>query len=492
MKGDAPDREMPASHDPGLWNRDLTPTVPEQRTWTWKSYSALWVGMVACIPTYMLASGLISSGLSPRQAILLVFLGNLIVLVPMLLTGAMGTKYGIPFPVLLRSSFGPRGAQVAALARAFVACGWFGINTWIGGSAIYGIINILTNNLLAGTALPFLGIDAGQLLCFLAFWAVHIYFIRHGTDSIRWLETLSAPFLLLMGLALLFWAYTKAHGFGEMLSAPSAFAPGSGKESLFWPTVAASTTAMVGFWATLALNICDFTRFSKSQRDQIVGQSIGLPVPMALFSFIGVAVTSATVVIFGKAIWAPVDLAGHLGGAGAVVALVVICLCTLTVNMAANVVSPSYDFSNLAPSKISFTGGGYITAAIGLLIFPWKLLQSAGTYIFAWLVGYSALLGPIAGIMIADYYIVRRQKLTVGDMFRYDGRYRGAAGWNLKGIAALIAGVAPNLPGFLHSVNLVNHVAPIFDTIFTGAWFVGFFVSGAVYILLNAGSKGEV
>ena len=491
MKGNFINREMPASHDPRLWNHDLEPTIPEQRTWTWKSFSALWVGMVACIPTYMLASGLISSGLSPFQAILLVFLGNVIVLIPMLLTGAMGTRYGIPFPVLLRSSFGPRGAQVAALARAFVACGWFGINTWIGGSAIYGVVNILTGNAIAGAILPVLGIDLGQLICFLGFWAVHIYFIRHGTESIRWLETFSAPFLLIMGLALLFWAYTKAHGFGEMLSAPSAFGPGSGKEAMFWPTVAASLTAMVGFWATLALNICDFTRFSRSQRDQVVGQSIGLPIPMALFSFIGVAVTSATVVIFGKAIWAPVDLAGHLGGVGAVIALVVICLCTLTVNMAANVVSPSYDFSNLAPSKISFTGGGYITAAIGLLIFPWKLLQSAGTYIFSWLVGYSALLGPIAGIMIADYYIVRRQKLAVGDMFRYDGRYRGAAGWNLKGIVALIVGVAPNLPGFLHSVNLVASVPPIFDTIFTGAWFVGFFVSAAVYVLLNAGNKGE-
>ena len=259
---------MPPGASPDLWNDDLAPTTPAQRHWTARSFAALWVGMVACVPTYMLASGLISSGLSPVQAIALIFFGNLIVLIPMLLTGAMGTAYGVPFPVLLRASFGPRGAQIAALARAFVACGWFGINTWIGGTAIYGVVNLLTHDALAGAVLPVLGINAGQLLCFLGFWAVHVYFIARGTESIRWLETLSAPFLLFMGLVLLYWAYSNAHGFGAMLSAPSAFGPGSGKEAQFWPTIAASLTAMVGFWATLSLNICDFTRFSRSQRDQ--------------------------------------------------------------------------------------------------------------------------------------------------------------------------------------------------------------------------------
>ena len=470
-----------AARDADLWNADLAPTVPAQRHWTWLSFCTLWIGMVACIPTYMLASGLIASGLSPVQAVLLVFVGNLIVLVPMLLIGAAGTRYGVPFPVLLRASFGPRGAQVAALARALVACGWFGINTWVGGSAIYSVLNLISGNAVTGGPLPVVGIDAGQLLCFVAFWAAHLYFIARGTESIRWLETTAAPFLLVMALVLLGWAYTRAHGFGSMLSAPSAFGPGSGKEAQFWPTIASSLTAMVGFWATLALNICDFTRFSRSQRDQVVGQILGLPLPMALFSFIGVAVTSATVVIFGKAIWQPTELATHLGLPGAILTLVVVLICTLTVNMAANVVSPSYDFSNMAPSRISFAGGGYITAGLGLVMMPWKLLASAGTYIFVWLVGYSALLGPIAGIMIADYYWVRRRRLVTEDLFRHEGIYRGRRGFNPSAIIALVCALAPNLPGFLHSVGLVTQVAPIFDTIFTGAWFVGFFVAAGVY-----------
>jgi len=444
--------------------------------------------MVACIPTYMLASGLIASGLSPAQAVMLVFVGNVIVLVPMLLIGAAGTRYGVPFPVLLRASFGPRGAQVAALARALVACGWFGINTWVGGSAIYSVVNLITGNSLSGPALPVAGIDAGQLACFIVFWGVHLVFIARGTESIRWLETLAAPVLLLMALVLLGWAYVRADGFGPMVSTPSAFGPGSGREAQFWPTIASSLTAMVGFWATLALNICDFTRFSRSQRDQVIGQVLGLPLPMALFSFIGVAVTSATVVIFGHAIWQPTELATHLGVPGAVLTLVVVLLCTLTVNMAANVVSPSYDFSNLAPARISFAGGGYITAALGLVMMPWKLLASAGTYLFVWLVGYSALLGPIAGIMICDYYLVRHRRLVTQDLFRHAGRYRGLRGFNLSAVIALACAIAPNLPGFLHSVGLVSAVAPVFDTIFTGAWFVGFFVAGAVYTALARGT----
>jgi len=472
------------NQDRDLWNEDLAPTDPARRHWTWLSFCTLWIGMVACIPTYMLASGLIASGLSPVQAVLLVFIGNVIVLVPMLLIGAAGARYGVPFPVLLRASFGPRGAQIAALARALVACGWFGINTWVGGAAIYSVLNLISGNLLAGAPIPVVGINAGQLICFVAFWSAHLVFITRGTESIRWLETLAAPFLLVMALVLLGWAYIRAHGFGSMLSAPSAFGPGSGRESEFWPTIASSLTAMVGFWATLALNICDFTRFSRSQRDQIVGQILGLPIPMALFSFIGVAVTSATVVIFGQAIWQPTDLAGHLGVPGAVVTLIVVLLCTLTVNMAANVVSPSYDFSNLAPSKISFTSGGYITAGLGLAMMPWKLLASAGTYIFVWLVGYSALLGPIAGIMICDYYFVRRRRLVASDLFRHEGIYRGWRGFNLSALIALACAIAPNLPGFLHSVGLVSSVAPVFDTIFTGAWFVGFFVAALVYAVL--------
>ena len=310
-----------------LWNEDLAPTSAATRTWDWKSYAALWVAMVVCVPTYMLAGGLVSEGMNWWQAVLTVLLGNAIVLIPMILIGHAGAKHGVPFPVLLRSAFGTKGARIPAVARGLVACGWFGINTWVGGSAIYVIVNALSGNAIVGSSLPFLGIDFGQFACFLSFWAMHLYFIKNGTESIRWLETYAAPFLILMGLVLLVWAYVEAGGFGEMLSSPSAFVQGGTREGQFWGVFVSSLTAMVGFWATMALNIPDFTRFAKSQKDQILGQALGLPLPMALFAFISVAVTSATVVIYGEAIWDPVTLAGRMGGLGCCGSSCSACCC---------------------------------------------------------------------------------------------------------------------------------------------------------------------
>lgn len=476
----APEGQSQA-HAPDLWNEDLAPTTAETRTWDWKAIAALWVAMVVCVPTYMLAAGLVSEGMNWWQAVVTVLLGNMIVLIPMVLIGHAGAQHGIPFPVLLRSSFGTKGARIPAIARGLVACGWFGINTWVGGSAIYVILNALTGNAIVGSPLPFLGIDIGQFLCFIGFWALHLYFIKNGTESIRWLETYAAPFLILMGLVLLGWAYTQAGGFGEMLSTPSQFAEGGAREGQFWPVFIASLTAMVGFWATMALNIPDFTRFARSQKDQIIGQALGLPLPMALFAFISVAVTSATVVIFGEAIWDPVTLAGRMGGLGVVVALAALVVATLTTNLAANVVAPAYGFSNLSPSKISFTMGGYITAGIGIAIFPWKLLETAGGYLFVWLVGYSALLGPIAGILIVDYFLVQCRKLDSESLFKHGGAYPA---WHAPGLIALIVGILPNLPGFLHAAGAVSSVPAIFDTLYSYAWFVGLIIAGGLYLLL--------
>ncbi len=474
--------DLPAGYAADLTNADLLPTTAVARTWDWRAIAALWVGMVVCVPAYMLAAGLVSEGMNWWQAVGVILLANAIVLVPMLLIGHAGTKHGIPFPVLLRASFGTRGARLPAVLRGLVACGWFGIQTWVGGAAIYTIVNVLGGNVIVGGRLPMLGIDAGQTACFLAFWALHLWFIRHGTESIRWLELWAAPLLIAMMLALLGWAYVRADGFGAMLSAPSAFIPGGRREgqfaAVFWP----SLTAMVGFWATLALNIPDFTRFARSQRDQMLGQALGLPLPMALLAFIGVAVTSATVVIYGEAIWDPVKLTERMGGVGVVLALFALILATLTTNLAANVVAPANGFSNLAPGRISFRMGGYLTAGLGLAIFPWKLLESTGAYIFTWLIGYSALLGPIAGIMLADYFLIRRTELVVAELFRHDGRYGYRGGWNPWAWIALLLGVLPNLPGFLHAAGLVAAVPALFDAIYVYAWFVGLFVAGLVYL----------
>ncbi|KRB89918.1 NCS1 family nucleobase:cation symporter-1 [Noviherbaspirillum sp. Root189] len=472
------------NNDNPLWNEDLAPTTDAQRTWTATHYAALWVSMAVSVPAYMLASGLMSEGMNWWQAVLTVFLGNVIVLIPMVLVGHAGAKHGIPYPVLARTSFGVRGAQLPAILRAVVACGWFGIQTWLGGQAIYTILNLVMNNALQGSALPGLGINAGQLGCFLLFWALHIYFIAKGTDSIRWMETAAAPLLLLSALGLVWWAYSKAGGFGPMVSTPSQFVEGGKKAGQFWTVFWPSLTAMVGYWATLALNIPDFTRFARSQRDQMVGQAIGLPIPMGLLALVAVLVTSATVAIYGEAIWDPVALTGKMGGISVVIALIALIIATITTNLAANVVSPAYDFSNLAPRRISFKMGGYITAGIGLAMFPWKILETTQGYIFTWLIGYGALLGPIAGIMLVDYFLIRRTRLNHADLFTEHGEYGYSNGWNLRAVVALVLGVLPNLPGFLKAAGFISSTLPVFETLYTYAWFVGLAISAVVYALL--------
>ena len=450
--------------DKSLWNPDLAPIPPEKRSWGTYNYASLWVAMSVCIPTYMLASGLIAGGMSWWQAIVTILLGNLIVLVPMLLNAHAGAKYGIPFPVLVRASFGVRGANIPAVLRALVACGWFGIQTWIGGQAIYSMLKIMW----PGAA----NMAGGIWICFFAFWALNIFVIWRGIETIRFLEGIGAPFMLGIGLLLLWWITGKAGGFGPVLSAPSKFHTPAAFFRFFIP----SLTGMVGFWATVALNIPDFTRYAKSQKAQALGQALGLPAAMTLYSFIGVAVTSASAVLFGEAIWDPVTLLGKFNQpVVAFIALIALLIATLNTNVAANVVSPSNDFSNLNPRLISFRTGGLITGVIGVLMMPWKLLTDFSSYIFGWLVGYSGLLGPIAGVMIADYFVVRRAQLKVNDLYRRDGVYAYSNGVNGRAVAALAIGVAVALLGLV-----VSSLRLLYDY----AWFVGFGVSAAVYVLL--------
>lgn len=473
-----------------LYNEDLAPTTLAQRTWSMWNIAALWVGMAVCIPTYMLAAGLIDSGMSWGQALFTIVLGNIIVLVPMMLNAHAGTKYGIPFPVLLRASFGTIGSNIAALMRAIVACGWFGIQTWIGGSAIYALLGVLFG-LRPGvddTIIPWLGISLPQFGCFMIFWAINVAIILAGTESIRWLETLSAPFLLAIGLGLLYWATSNAGGLGNILSAETIakVKSAAGAENVsFWKIFFPSLTGMIGFWATLSLNIPDFTRFSRSQRDQMLGQAIGLPTTMGLYSFIGIAVTCATVIIYGQAIWDPVQLLSKFDAPITVIlSLISITIATLTTNIAANVVSPANDFSNLRPALISFKTGGLITAVIGVLIMPWHLLSNLGNYIFVWLIGYSALLGPIGGIMICDYFVIRRGRLTVEDLYSRRGEYTYQNGINWKAVLALALAILPNVPGFINAATKAQIFPAFFDQLYTYAWFVGLFLAMGLYYLL--------
>lgn len=490
LAANAPDVEVDLRliQDSHLYNADLAPVPASRRKWGLASFAALWISMSACIPTYMLASSLIGGGMKWSQAIFTIFLGNAIVVIPMILNAHAGTKYGIPFPVFCRASFGTTGANVPALLRAFVACGWFGIQTWIGGNAIYKILAVFWPALAGGSTANFLGITGAQFGCFLFFWAINMAVVYKGIDSIRLLLNIKAPLLIALGLLLLGWAHQAAGGFGPILSQPSAFDPGQPKAGQFWSFFFPALTGMIGFWATLSLNIPDFSRYAKSQRDQAVGQALGLPITMALYSFIGVAVTSATTIIYGETIWDPVDVLTRFSNPVVlVIAMLALCIATLATNIAANVVSPANDFAHLSPRRISFRTGGLITGVIGILMMPWKLVADPNGYIFLWLIAYSALLGPIGGIMIADYFVHRRRQLSVFALYTPNGPHHYTGGFSLVALIALVIAVLPSLPGFFATVKLIDATrvpAPLL-ALYHYAWFVGFGVAFVVYLALR-------
>ena len=479
------------SHSP-LWNRDLAPTTIKERTWSTWNIAALWIGMSVVITTYTLAGGFIEAGMNWWQAMITILLGNTIVLIPMILNAHAGTKYGVSFPVLSRAAFGTTGANVPAMLRAIVACGWFGIQTWIGGKAIDALFGIMFPSWNTSLSTVILDVPLHTWIAFFLFWGIQVFIILKGVEGIKYLETWSAPLLLAGGAILLIWASWRAGGLGHVLTQSAALQK---QQNDFWAIFPGALTASVGYWATLSLNIPDFTRYARSQKSQMLGQALGLPLTMTAFAFIGVAVTSATLLIYGVAIPDPVELMKRFDSVLIILfATAVIFAAQLTTNMAANVVSPSNDFSNLNPRLISYVTGGLITAVIGILMMPWKLMASMGAYIFTWLIGYSGLMGAIAGILICDYWVLRKQRLDLEGLFDPKGPYSYGSGFNSKAIIALVVAIAPVVPGFIRAATTPGgQVAnPGFlDTLYTYAWFVTFALGFGLYYVLMKASKGE-
>ena len=476
--------------DPRFANGDLRPLPMARRTWTTYNFTALWVGMAHNIPAWGLAAGLVAVGMDWRQAVLCIALGNLLVLVPMLLNGHAGTKYGIPFPVFARAAFGVRGANLPALLRAGVACAWFGINTWIGGEGIYFLLGRL-----AGAGWRDAPALAGQpwtlWASFALFWAFQVVIIYRGMDTLRRFENWAAPFVIVVALILAVWIVNEAGGLGPILDQPSRLGWGPG----FWAVFVPALMGMVGFWATLSLNIPDFTRFGGSQRAQLVGQSLGLPTTMTLFAVLAVVVTSGSQVVYGEAIWDPIQLAARLEStAGILLALATVLVASLSVNLAANLVGPAYDFSNLVPRLVSFRTGALITCVIGVLIQPWKLYSDPGVYIFTWLAFVGGVLGPVAAILIADYWVLRRTRLALADLYSATGAYAYRGGVNWRAVVAFVVAAVLSVGGSYSSTaadgtrsgpypdaGLIPFLQPLADY----GWAVGFAAAFVLYLALS-------
>ncbi len=456
-----------------LYNKDLAPVAIKDRNWTTYNYAALWISMAHCIPTYMLASGLMASGMNWWQALFTILLGNTIVLVPILLNSHPGTKYGIPFPVFARAAYGTLGSNVPALLRALVACGWFGIQAWIGGEALHTLFTSLIPAWPTLLGAGFGGHTTTEWFSFLLFWGLNIVIIYRGMDLLRLVENWAAPFVLVMTAVLLWWAVREAKGLGPLLAQPGRL----NSMAEFLPVFIPSLTGMIGFWATLSLNMPDFTRFGRSQREQMVGQVVALPTTMSVFAAMGVLITSATVIIYGEAIWDPIKLVGKFDTPVVVaISMFTAVVATLAVNIAANVVSPANDFANALPRLIDFKTGGLITGVLGILMQPWRLLADPSGYIFGWLVAYSGGLGSIAGVLIADYWVVRKQQLALEDLYLRDGAYRG---WNPPALVATAVGCALAWGGL---------VVPLLRPLYDYAWFVGFGAAFAIYVVLMRGT----
>ncbi|WP_207815232.1 NCS1 family nucleobase:cation symporter-1 [Pseudomonas sp. 50_B] len=453
--------------DSPRYNHDIAPTKVQERTWNKWHITALWIGMSICVPTYTLGGVLTAYfGLSVGEALLAILLANIVVLVPLTLNAFAGTKYGIPFPVLLRSSFGIIGSNVPCLIRALVACGWFGIQTMFGGLAIHLFLGSIFEGwkALGGT---------GEVIGFMIFWTLNLWVVLRGAESIKWLETLSAPLLVAVGIGLLVWALPSV-SLTELLAIAPKRPEGASVTGYFM----AGLTAMVGFWATLSLNIPDFSRYAKSQKDQILGQIFGLPLTMFLFAALGVVMTAASVKLVGVTVSDPVSLIGHIQSPGWVaLAMALIIIATLSTNTAANIVSPTNDFQNLAPKLIGRTTAVILTGLVGLALMGHEQLKKLGllisdvsleTVYSNWLLGYSSLLGPIAGIMVVDYFLIKKQRLDLAGLYR-DDVYPA---WNWHGFIAFGVPVA---------LTLMSLGSSAFNWFYSYGWFTGSALGGLIY-----------
>jgi NCS1 family nucleobase:cation symporter-1 len=453
---DAGARDVSGNAD--LWNDDLRPCTRAEHNWGPERFSALWIGMCLCIPTYSLASGMISLGMNWWEATLAVFIGSIIVLLPILAVAHAGTRYGFPYPVFARLWFGTKGAHVPALARAVIAAGWFGINSWFGGLALDAIVGRL--------APAWLGIGPHVFIAFGIFWLLNVGIAMRGPQAIGRLAAIAAPTLAVTAIVLFAWGATAVHGIGNMLTTPATVHGGA-----FWAAFLPSIVGVVSFWATLALNIPDYSRYASSQRGQLRGQLV-MPFVMAAFSFIGIAVTSATVAIFGKPLWNPVDLLLEFPTAVVLIGGIIVVLSSITINVGANVMAPARAFENLAPRVVTFGIGAILTGLLALLMQPWYVLSNFSTYVFTWLGTYGTLLGPFDGIAIADYWLVRSLRIDLRALYSDNSRYAYAGGVNMRAIAALAVGWV--LP-------LIGLFVPALHIFWSGGWFFGLLIALGAY-----------
>jgi NCS1 family nucleobase:cation symporter-1 len=461
--------------DPSLYNEDLAPVPKVKRNWGWVSYTMIWMGMIHNIVSYELAGSLIAIGMSTWQALAAVLLSNVCLIVALWFNSVAGTKYGIPFPVLIRASFGIKGAHVPVLIRAFIAIFWFSVQTYVGSKAVGAIISVVYPGWVSLGTHTFLGMGLNDWIGFVIFWLLHAWVISHGLERVRNFEMWAGPLVILLALGLVYWAINVAHGIGPIFSVPAKLSGGE-----FWKNFLIGVTGMIGGFATLVLNIPDLTRFAKSQKDQAIGQAVGLPVMMTFFGLMSIMITVGTIIAFGKPITDPVQLLLQFKDHPVVILLgaFALLIATLSVNVVANVVSPAYDLINLIPSKLNFVKAGMISIIIGVFFVPWLWFNNANS-VFTIAGAIGGTLGPVAGIMIVDYYLIKNSRYDLNSFFVKDGEYTYRNGWNPRAFVAMAIGVI---------FALIGLVVPALQSLYTYNWFLGIAVGGVTYYFMMRSS----
>jgi NCS1 family nucleobase:cation symporter-1 len=484
------------------FNNDIRPTVQAERTWGTYNISMLWVGMSICIPSFMMASGLVGMGLSVWASVFNVVLGNVLILIPIQLNSYVGTKYGISFPVFSRLTFGMKGAHIASVSRAITACGWCAVQCGLGGTAIMFCVQAFVPSLDISTPVC---VWVGFLLFLFMTWLLTAF----GEKIIRVFEAIGSPVLIVMSIGLLIWAFVIAgnagYSVGDVFSTNITSGDTAATRGGAFAVFLIGLTNNIGFWATMALNIPDFSRYAKNQKAQFRGQLYGMPIMMAVCAVIGAVYAQATFLadITGNrvALFSPVDALAYIGTPGTVshsILLLVlgigVIIATLTTNIAANVVAPGNGFSNLSPKRISYFWG--VTIACVIAVVYQFLLTSSDTLsgaMFTFLNIYGGILAPFAAILIIDYWVHKKQRVEVIDLYREgsDTRYYYQGGFNSAAIIAWIAGAfVPTLYSIVAtaapSSAFVQNAVLYYININSYLW--AFLVAFIVYLLIGKGS----
>jgi NCS1 family nucleobase:cation symporter-1 len=454
---------LPSGYAPGLTNNDLLPTGESERRWTWWHFAALWMGMVHNIFNFTWIGGLVVLGMSVWQALAVALAGNLVQTALIGLNGRVGAHYGLPFAVWARSAFGVYGANVAALARGAVAVGWFGVQSYLAATAI---------NLLITTVVPgwgrvghssFLGMAPSLWAVVVGYWLLNFVVVRNGMGTIRRFESWAGPAIFVVMAILLVWVVVRAGGAGSLLHQHAARYPTT-SDFLAHGFVPAVSLYIAGSWAAMVLNIPDLTRFARSNRQQFWGTMIGLPAASLVYFGMAAVIVSAVQRLYGQTLWNPTDVLATIGNpALSIVGATLLAIATISVNIPANIVSPAYDLTNLLPRLLTFRTAAYLSIVLGFLAMPWQLLSSPET-LYSVLHNIGVVIGPITGIMLADYFVIRRQRMDVAQLFSSMGRYRYRAGYNPVALTVLALVVA---------LLLAAEASSRLHDVYEHAWLVG-------------------